>query len=267
MKEKIREIGLELGADAVGFAAATDYRSPLSPPLDTIFPGAATLIVLAFREGSHCESPNMSIAMGGRLGISDFIKSTTHKLSRVVERDCGARAMMMPLSYPMTISPESKFGLIADFSHRHAAVAAGLGNWGRHNLVVHPTLGARVLFSTILTDLAIPPDAPVTEEVCTNCRLCVKHCPAGALDEEGKTDQMKCLSHSQPYGTGATIRFWTRFVDSSSEQQKEMLRSVDFMRLRQASFIGLQYHCFSCYAVCPIGKNKGQLGPVNSNNN
>lgn len=254
MKERIRELALELGADAVGFAAAGNYRSPLSPPLDSIFPRAATLVVLAFREGAHCESPNMNIAMAGRLSIGDFMKSVTHKVSRFVERECRAKAMIMPLSYPSTISPESKFGLIADFSQRHAAVAAGLGNWGRNNLVVHPTLGVRVLFTTVLTDLDLPPDEPLTETVCTNCRLCVKHCPAGALDEEGKTDQMKCLAHSQPYGTGATIGFWTRFVDSPPAQQKEMLRSVDFMRLRQAAFLGHQYHCFKCYAVCPIGR-------------
>lgn len=253
MKEKIRKLALDLGADDVGFALAAEYHSPLSPSLDSIFPGATTLVVMAFREAAHCESSNMSIAMAGRLGLTDFIKSCSHKLTHYLERECGAKAMTMPVSYPLTITPESKFGLIADFSQRHAAIAAGLGTWGRHNLVVHPTLGARVLFATILTDLALPPDEAVKQEVCTNCQLCVKHCPAGALDKEGRTDQMKCLSHSQPYGMGARIGFWTRFTDSTPEEQKQMLRSPEFMRLSQASSMGLQYHCFTCYSVCPIG--------------
>ena len=254
MKQKIKDFALGLGVDDVGFATASDYYSPLTLALDTMFPQAKTLIVMVYREASHCESENMRIAMSGRLGIMDFMKSCNYKLSRFLERECTAKAMVMPASYPSNISPESKFGLIGDFSHRHAAIAAGLGNWGRNNLVIHPTLGARVLFSTILSDIELPSDPPVTQELCNECNLCVNSCPGGALDEEGKTDQMKCLAHSQPYGVGANIRFWTRFIDGTPEEQKIMMRSPEYMRLYQASFIGHQYHCFTCYSMCPIGR-------------
>jgi epoxyqueuosine reductase len=254
MKQKIKDFALDLGVDDVGFAATSDYDSPLTPALDTIFPQARTLVVMAYREASHCESENMRIAMSGRLAIMDFMKSCNYKLSHFLERECKVKAMMTPASYPLDITPEAKFGLIADISHRHAAIAAGLGNWGRNNLVIHPTLGARVLFSTILSDIELPSDPPVTESLCNNCNVCVESCHNGALDEEGKTDQMKCLGHSQPYGVGGNIRFWTRFVDSTPEEQKKMLRSPEYMRLYQASYIGLQYHCFKCYSMCPIGK-------------
>lgn len=254
MKQKLKEYVLELGVDDVGFGSAADYDSPLTPALDTIFPGARTLIVMAYREASHCESENMRIAMGGRLAIMDVMKSSSYQLSRLLEREYGAKAMMIPMSYPSDISPEAKFGLIGDFSHRHAAIAAGLGRWGRHNLVIHPTLGARVLFSTVLTDIELQSDPPVTQELCTNCNLCVASCPGNALASEGKTDQMKCLIHSQPYGIGANIRFWKRFVDTTPEEQKKMLATPEYMRLYQASFIGYQYHCFTCYSVCPVGR-------------
>jgi len=254
VKQDIKDFALQLGVDDAGFAAVAEYNSPLTPALDTIFPQARTLIVMAYREASHCESENMRIAMGGRLAIMDFMKSSTYKLAHFLERKYRAKAMMMPGSYPSNISPEAKFGLLGDFSHRHAAIAAGLGNWGRHNLVVHPTLGARVLFSTILSDLQLPSDQPVTQELCSKCNICVKSCPGGALDEEGKTDQMKCLAHSQPYGVGANIHFWTRFTDSPPDEQKKMMRSPEYMRLYQAAFIGYQYHCFKCYSMCPIDR-------------
>jgi epoxyqueuosine reductase QueG len=254
MKQKIRSHALDMGVDAVGFAAAADYKSPQSPGLGTIFPAVKSLVVLAYREASHCESDNMRIAMGGRLGLRDFMKSSTYRITRFLERECGARAMMISDSYPLNYSPESKFGLIADFSHRHAAVAAGLGDWGRHNLVIHPTLGARVLFTTILTDIELPSDPPVTEELCNRCNLCVEQCAGGALSVEGKTDEMKCLAHSQPSGLGANIRFWRTLLDSSADERKKMLTSPEYMRLYQASYIGLQYHCFKCYSVCPVGR-------------
>lgn len=67
---------------------------------------------------------------------------------------------------------------------------------------------------------------------------------------------------SQPYGMGATIGSWTRLVESSVEQQKEMLGSIEYRRLRQAAFLGLQYHCFNCYAVCPIGRQATARWPA-----
>ena len=65
MKDKIRDFVLGLGVDDVGIAAAKDYKSPRSPDLQGIFPGAKSLVVLAYQELSNCESENMQIATGG----------------------------------------------------------------------------------------------------------------------------------------------------------------------------------------------------------
>ena len=40
MEEEIRRYGRELGADVVGFASVESYRSPKSPELKSILPGA-----------------------------------------------------------------------------------------------------------------------------------------------------------------------------------------------------------------------------------
>lgn len=135
---------------------------------------------------------------------------------------------------------------IADFSQRHAAVAAGLGTFGRHNLVIHPRFGTRVNFASIITSLELEPSPQPGEAACIHCNLCVENCPGGALDDEGKTDIMKCMKHSQPYGLGANIGFWTQLADSAPEQQKAMFRSEQFARLSQAAHIGNQYMCFNC---------------------
>jgi epoxyqueuosine reductase QueG len=188
MKGKIKEFVLDLGVEDVGFGAVSDYNSPLSPSVDSIFPKAKSLVVMAYRELSNCESANQRIAMGGRLDSMEFARSCNYKVSRFIEKEFGTKAMSTPLSYPLNMQPENRFGLVADFSQRHAAVAAGLGNFGRHNLVIHPRLGTRVLFSTILTELELTPDPKVTEDLCIHCDMCVENCPGRALDEEGKTD-------------------------------------------------------------------------------
>ncbi len=254
MKTGIKRFALDLGVEDVGFGSVSDYDSPLSPKLETIFPKAKSLVVLAFRELSNCESTNKQIAMSGRIDSMDFARSCIYKVSRYIEKEFRAKAMSTPLSYPLNMKPENRFGLVAEFSQRHAAIAAGLGNFGRHNLVIHPRLGTRVVFSTILTDLELPPDPRVTEDLCTHCNICVESCPGGALDTEGKTDEFKCMKHSQPYGLASNIRFWMKFIDSSPEDQKKMVISPEFMSMYQAGFIGFEYHCFNCYISCPVGQ-------------
>lgn len=253
MEEKVKDFVLSLGVDDVGIASAADYHSYRSPALQSIFPGVKSLIVLAYKELPNCESENMQIAMGGRLDVLEFARSCNYRTARFLERKFKAKAMTVPPSYPLFMSYETK-GTVGDVSLRHAAVVAGLGNFGRHNLVIHPVMGTRVLFTALLTDLELEPDSPVTEKLCTDCNACVENCPAGALDEEGKTDDLKCLKNSQPYGLGASIRFWSKFVESSPEEQKKMVRDVNFWRLYQAGFIGFQYYCFNCLKSCPVGQ-------------
>jgi Pyruvate/2-oxoacid:ferredoxin oxidoreductase delta subunit len=165
--------------------------------------------------------------------------------------------MSVPPSYPLDLSPQNPRS-VADVSLRHAAVAAGLGVFGRHNLVIHPRLGPRVLFMAVMTDLAIPSDPTVTEELCTKCNICVESCPASALDVEGQTDFGKCPMVSQPYGLAKIIGFWMQWAGKSPDEQRNMLLTKDFFMTYQASFIGFQYFCFRCYSYCPVGSGSQQ---------
>lgn len=253
MKEIIRGLVQGWGVDDVGFASVCDYRSPNSPSIESLFPGARTMIVMTFQELTACESPSPQMAMNARLDLMEFSRSTCYRLARFVEGKLGSPAMTVPVAYPMDYSTPEKIG-VAEVSLRHAAVAAGLGSFGRHNLVVHPRFGSRVIFAAVLTKLDLAPDLPVEKNPCTDCGLCVSNYPAGALNKEGKTDVMKCLQNSQPYGMGASIAFWSRFSEATSEEQKTMLRSPEYLSLYQSAFIGYQYFCFRCFAACPIGR-------------
>lgn len=253
MKQKIKEFIAGMLVDDAGIAAVADYRSPRSPEIESIFPGAKSIIVLAYKEPASCESPNMQIAMSGRMDIMEFARSSNYKLVRFLEKEFGAKSMAVPASYPLEMSAET-MGCIGDVSLRHAAVAAGLGVFGRHNIVIHPRFGSRVIFTAVLTDLDLPSDPPVAGDLCNNCNLCVDNCPAGALNEEGKTDVMKCLRNSQPYGIAGAIKFWSGFASGSAEEQKKMLKAPEFWKLYQAGFIGFQYFCFKCLASCPVGQ-------------
>jgi len=249
MKEKIRKFILDLGVDDVGFAAIQDYHSPASPPLESIFPEGKSIIVMAFAELDNCESENMQIAFAGRLDQGAFARSSTYQIARFLKRKFRAKVMTVPISYPM----EASRGPIAEVSLRHAAVAAGLGNLGLHSLVIHPDLGSKVIFQAVITDLELESDPPVKERLCLDCNACLDNCPAKALGD-GKTDALKCLQHSQPYGAMANIGFWHKFIDSTPEEQKKMFLDPQYRQLNQAITLGTQYYCFNCLKSCPVGR-------------
>jgi epoxyqueuosine reductase QueG len=150
------------------------------------------------------------------------------------------------------MSRETK-GLIGDVSLRHAAVAAGLGAFGRHNLVINPEMGTQVFYTAVLSELPFESDPRVEEELCDDCGICVEACPARALDEEEKTEVMKCLRTAQPTGLSATIRYFSEMIEKPKEERLKMLRDPYFWDLYQTSLTGYTYACFKCMAICPIG--------------
>lgn len=258
IREKIRKESLRLGADAVGFAAIEDYKSERTPDPRTLLPNVKSLVVLGYRELDGALNSGVArISMASRLAVMDVMKKNNYQLAKFIEDKFGATAAYPLGSYPLNMQPPT-YGLVGDLSLRHAAVAAGLGIFGRHNLVIHPVFGTRILFMAVLTDLPFTSDPQITEELCTHCDVCVKGCPAKALDEEGRTDPMKCLRVSQPYGIGGTIGYLGKLMGGSADERKTLLRDPMLMNLYQASFIGFQYECFRCEASCPVGRKNGK---------
>ena len=68
----------------------------------------------------------------------------------------------------------------AHVSHKHVGRAAGLGWFGRNNLLVNPVLGSRFRLVTVLTDMPLEADCPLDGD-CGACRACAAACPAGAI--------------------------------------------------------------------------------------
>ena len=64
------------------------------------------------------------------------------------------------------------------------AVKAGLGEYGRNQMVITPEFGPRLRFSKIFTSLPLTPDQPKRHgitEYCNICTKCAEQCPPKAL--------------------------------------------------------------------------------------
>ncbi|MCP5036670.1 MAG: reductive dehalogenase [Rhodobacteraceae bacterium] len=64
------------------------------------------------------------------------------------------------------------------------AIKAGLGEYGRNQMVLTPEFGPRVRFSKVFTSLPLAMDAPRKlglAQYCNSCTICAKSCPPKAL--------------------------------------------------------------------------------------
>ncbi|MDG2114082.1 MAG: EAL domain-containing protein, partial [Actinomycetota bacterium] len=83
------------------------------------------------------------------------------------------------------------------------AIKAGLGEYGRHGLVITPEFGPNVRFGKIFTDMPLQNDRPIrlgVTEMCNLCRRCTEACPASAIPGDRPSGE----THNQSNLAGVT---------------------------------------------------------------
>ncbi|MEC8999438.1 MAG: reductive dehalogenase [Actinomycetota bacterium] len=119
------------------------------------------------------------------------------------------------------------------------AIRAGLGEYGRHGMVITPEYGPRVRFGKIFTDLPVSYDRPVELGVtrfCESCRRCTNACPPGAIPDAGPVAVK--LNRSSIGG----VRKW----------------SVDGEKCF-SYWAQIANDCMICMRVCPYNKDFSRL--------
>ena len=73
------------------------------------------------------------------------------------------------------------------------AVQAGLGEVGRHSLLITPEFGPRLRLGRIFTDIPLQHDTPKkfgVQSFCQICDRCAKGCPPGAIPSDGPSKKI-----------------------------------------------------------------------------
>ncbi len=141
----------------------------------------------------------------------------------------GYSAMAIPASQSLNEKDQQFRGR---FPHRMASTRAGLGWIGKNSCLVTPAYGPRVRLVTILTDMPLVVNEPVTESRCNDCRICADACPAGAL--AGNVNWVPGLER---------------------EALVEPALCSHHMK-NKYQHIGRGAVCGICFRVCPWGNNK-----------
>ena len=116
------------------------------------------------------------------------------------------------------------------------AIQAGLGQYGRHGLLITPQYGPRVRIAKVFTDLPLLADEPIdfgVTETCHLCRRCSDGCPVKAIPADAPSlEAPNNVSHLQG------VKKWT--IDARRCFQFWANQGTD---------------CSICIRVCPYNKD------------
>lgn len=113
-------------------------------------------------------------------------------------------------------------------------VDAGIGEQGRHSIVITPELGCNFRPSIVTTNIPMEADKPIdigVQDFCKTCKICAEQCPSGAISK----------------GEKETIRGYERYALHSSKCSNFWSSKLGNMG------------CRLCVAVCPYTRKANWL--------
>ena len=187
----LQRIEPDLEVDLVGVASLADWKgTKLEETARVLLPAAKSVVVFSMeimREVLDLSSPTR---IQGAASTTDLLNTDGAHLSGRLTwaaydfaramRDAGYSTLPLPSEDCPT---DDRF-MMAVFSYKHAAQAAGLGRLGWHSLLITPEFGPRARLGVCLTEAELESgDESKVAFNCERCRKCIDICPAGAIKE------------------------------------------------------------------------------------
>ncbi|MBQ3077386.1 MAG: epoxyqueuosine reductase [Clostridia bacterium] len=169
--ERLETLARELGACDIGFVALEEGEAGLKNAISLVVP-LSDVVVSEIDNG-----PTHSYFHHYRT-VNALLDHIMLRLGLLLQKE-GWR--YLPIAASQSINQPGRPPFSGRFSHKQAAVAAGLGDIGQSNLFLHRVYGPAVRLGTVLTDLPLPPPADRLH-LCTGCGACRRACPAGAIE-------------------------------------------------------------------------------------
>jgi len=294
LTQEIKEYMLEQGVDLVGIAPISRFSECPEKTHPQHYISDATCVIsfgMKIMDGvcdvwGEYNKPHKSIApyLFYGYGLLNFDMSRIgNNVAKQLLEYKGYKSLMFP---PTWFISQYRFlegvtdeyvSFLADFSHRHTAVAAGLGEFGFNGLVVVPKYGSRVRFNSIITNAPLVPD-PMYDgpKLCQpeKCDYkCVRECPTEALSlddvftikigdkeyEYTKAQKMRCMMgvYAMVKGTGARTnrtlppRERKKITIKDFVEGQKRISAFDKLFLEDSHGIITGDYCGKCLHGCP----------------
>lgn len=190
LTKEVKEFATKRGAHLVGIASVDRFKNaPKGHHPQNLLYGANSVIVIAKRffqtilESDKICTDSEILSEEDLGGLHEFMFRFMYDTINMEMQAIGIDIahFLHEEGYPTLPLPSSGWaggpkGHHGVFSHRHAAVLAGLGEIGANNLLLTPKYGPRVRLNSIITTAELLPDPLVAEKLCPEeeCMLCMK---------------------------------------------------------------------------------------------
>jgi epoxyqueuosine reductase QueG len=186
LKEEIRKIVLNLGADVCGFANIDRFIDAPKGfhPCDSYRDCKSAIVIgFALPKGLFEVKPDLMYGHFNNL-TTPAVDKITMTAAKIIEDNYDGIAVPIPCDAPYEYWDSQKMEGRGLISMRHAAVNAGIGTMGKNTLLINKKYGNRLTIGVILTNLELGSD-DLAEPICVEgCNLCIKKCPAQAITGE-----------------------------------------------------------------------------------
>jgi epoxyqueuosine reductase len=167
----VKSTALEMGADQAGICA---YR-PEWTFEDRPQPKGKWAIVMAFTHDydNLITAPHEDAYIEVMVQYGQAGKSAKLLANWIRNQGWHAEPKMGPSTEDVLMTP--------------AAIAAGLGQLGKHGSLINKKFGSNFRLSMVLTDIPLMPDRPEdfgSDEFCESCQICSNACPPDAIFTE-----------------------------------------------------------------------------------
>jgi len=243
-------------------------------------PGAKNVVVMAVKLGmgsvqsifrAHEDGNRYMLCIYGTHGHmftpNTHLNFAAYRIARFLEKK----------GFMSTPLPSGPGGGGAPFSHRHAMVAAGIGELGRNHIVLTPDWGPRIRAVSVMTRADLEPDPLYSgPKICDmdKCDVCVKMCPSHAIDPVkkhtvvigGKTyeygyiypDRCRVSAEALTKKTLGHVDQELPLDPTPEEINKARERIAPFAKMDSVAALGAGYFCAKCLAYCPVGGTEWQ---------
>ena len=294
LTEALRGFLLSRGADVVGFGPSALLESaPHIMRPSRYLPTARALVSIALHineaacdligraANDHTAPPSYHSYQWFTLSIINLKLDEFAYFGAKFLEDRGWRSYPVPANIPHDIRPTPEYpGGPGDLSHKHAAVACGLGDFGWHNLVLTPEFGARQKLVTIVTEAPLRPDPLCMQKLCDPVACdwaCARACPTAAISQnaakkasirigEKTVEYARIIGWRCRWGCSGMLRCTGGAKDipmpkeePTAEELMQYKAQSDPWQERLKRYTGLIPYCGRCLCVCPVpagGKHK-----------
>jgi len=263
--EELKKVAKKAGAHLVGVASAERFSGAPEghKPSDFLLNPKSVVVVGLRIPFSIVKTIPSSSYEDTYHHLNNELRSLTYKVTFYLENN-GFDAFPVSPDEPdyvrevrvLNEKTDPKVRMIASFSHRHAAVLAGLGEFTPASYVVVPKFGPRVRFASVITSAPLEPDPLLEDEftwgsICKpdKCGFaCIKACPAKALPGDGTINQYKCRKYRGP--KAYTLDYYKKIENL---QAKKIPAHIIKILLPNNYGSPVARICGLCLKACPIG--------------